>query len=82
VSLQLQLYDPPVLCVFNTALLVVSADDAASQGHVIKVVKATLSSEGFYERFGFQVVARQADVKRGVEILHILMRRGIPADER
>jgi len=66
----------------GTALLVASADDVATEGHVIKVVKATLSSVAFYERHGFQVVARQADVKRGVEIPHILMRRDSPADER
>jgi putative acetyltransferase len=66
----------------RTALLIAAASDTASQGHVIKVVKATLSSVGFYERHGFQVVASQADVKRGVEIPHILMRRDSPADER
>jgi L-amino acid N-acyltransferase YncA len=66
----------------GTALLIAAASDAASQGHVIKVVKATLSSVGFYERHGFQVVASQADVKRGVEIPHISMRRDSPADER
>jgi GNAT superfamily N-acetyltransferase len=66
----------------GTALLVASAEYATSQGHVIKVVKATLSSVGFYEHHGFQVVARQADVKRGVEIPHVLMRRDSAADGR
>jgi putative acetyltransferase len=66
----------------GTALLVASADDAALHGHLIKVVKATLSSVGFYERHGFQVVARQADVKRDVEIPHILMRRDSPVRKR
>jgi putative acetyltransferase len=60
----------------GTALLAACVDDAASEGHVIVVVKATLSSTGFYERHEFQIVAFGADVKRGVEIPHILMRRG------
>jgi N-acetylglutamate synthase-like GNAT family acetyltransferase len=59
----------------GTALLAACAEDAASQGQVIMVVKATLSSTDFYERHGFRTVASGADVKRGVEIPHILMRR-------
>jgi N-acetylglutamate synthase-like GNAT family acetyltransferase len=59
----------------GTALLVACAHDAASQGKVIVVVKATLSSTRFYERHGFRIVASGADAKRGVEIPHILMRR-------
>lgn len=37
----------------GTALLAACVDDAASEGHVIVVVKATLSSTGFYERHEF-----------------------------
>jgi predicted N-acetyltransferase YhbS len=59
----------------GTALFAACADDAASQGQVIAVVKATLGSTGFYERQGFRIVAGGAEVKRGVEIPHILMRR-------
>jgi hypothetical protein len=39
------------------------------------IVKATLSSTGFYERHGFRIVASGADLKRGVEIPHVLMQR-------
>jgi L-amino acid N-acyltransferase YncA len=37
------------------ALLAACAEDAASQGQVIVVLKATLSSAGFYERTGFEL---------------------------
>jgi len=60
----------------GTALLAACTEDAISQGHVIVAVKASLSSTGFYERHGFLNVARGVEVKLGVEIPHIVMRRG------
>jgi GNAT superfamily N-acetyltransferase len=62
----------------GSTLLTACLDDAASQGHVITVLKATMGSVNFYERYGFRVITKEADVKLGVEIPHILMRRDSP----
>jgi GNAT superfamily N-acetyltransferase len=41
----------------------------------LDLVKATLGAVGFYTRFSFVEVGRGFDLKRGVELPHVVMRR-------
>ena len=51
----------------------------ASEGEAkLDFVKATLGAVGFYQRFSFVEVGRGFDLKRGVELPHVAMRRQLP----
>lgn len=41
----------------------------------LDLVKATLGAVGFYQRFSFVEVSRGFDLKRGVQLPHVVMRR-------
>ncbi|HEU0045470.1 GNAT family N-acetyltransferase [Sphingomonas sp.] len=51
--------------------------DACQQEAKLTFVKATLGAVGFYKRFSFTEVGRGFDLKRGVQLPHVAMRRQI-----
>lgn len=56
-------------------LLIHALADAAGHGLPLRMLKSAIGATGFYEAFGFRVVAPGSDEKRGVIIPYIRMER-------